>query len=197
MSSRSFAVFAVALLLAGCAAQVPPVQVTRFHLGQPLAAGEVAVESRDPTQTNSLEFRTWAEAVSAQLARRGFRLAPGVARSELVAVIDVVQGSREELAGGGSPVSIGIGGGSFGRSVGVGGGISFPIGKPRSRELLMTQLSVQLKRRSDGTVIWEGRARTEARAGTPYAEPAATARRLVDALFEDFPGESGKTVTVK
>jgi len=196
MPLRRLAVFTVALLLAGCAAQVPPVQVTRFHLGQPLARGDVAVEPRNPTEANSLEFRNWAEAVSAELARLGFRLAPGVARSELVAVIDVTRAFRSEM-GGGSPVSVGIGGGGFGGNVGIGGGVSFPIGKAKSRDLVMTELSVQLKRRSEGTVIWEGRARSEARAGTPYAEPSATVRRLAAALFDDFPGESGRTVTVK
>lgn len=196
MPLRRLAIFATALLLAGCAAQVPPVQVTRFHLGQPLARGEVAVEPRDPTQANSLEFRNWAEAVSAQLARLNYRLAPGIAKSELVAVVDVVHASRSDT-GGGSPISVGIGGGGFGGNVGVGGGISFPIGKPKSRELQSTELAVQMKRRSDGTVIWEGRARTEARSGTPYAEPTAVIRRLAAALFDDFPGESGKVVTVK
>lgn len=196
MQLRRLALFGTALMLAGCASQVPPVQVTRFHLGQPFARGDVAVEPRDPTQANSLEFRNWAEAVSAQLARLNFRLAPGVAKSELVAVVDVLYASRSDMDQG-SPVSVGIGGGSFGRSVGVGGGVSFPIGKPRSREIVGTELSVQLKRRSDGTVMWEGRARGEARSGTPAAEPSAMTRRLAAALFSDFPGESGKVVTVK
>ncbi|ARS28809.1 DUF4136 domain-containing protein [Sphingomonas sp. KC8] len=190
------AIFGSALALAGCAAQVPPVQVTRFHLGQPLAPGEVAVEPRDPTLAGSLEFRVQAGAVSAELARRNYRLAAGVSKSELVAVVDVMQRSRMD-GNGGSPVSVGIGGGSYGGGVGLGGGISFPIGKAKSREVVQTELSVQLKRRSDGTVIWEGRARSEVRGGTPEATSEAIVRRLAAALFEDFPGESGRTVTVK
>ena len=190
------AIFGSALALAGCAAQVPPVQVTRFHLNQPLAPGEVAVEPRNPTLAGSLEFRVQAEAVSAELARRNFRLAPGVSRSELVAVVDLMQRSRMDTNGQ-SPVSVGIGGGSYGGGVGLGGGISFPIGKPRSREVVQSELSVQLKRRSEGTVIWEGRARSEVRGGTPEASPEAIVRRLAAAMFKDFPGESGRTVTVK
>lgn len=191
------AIFGSALALAGCAAQVPPVQVTRFHLNQPLAPGEVAVEPRNPTLAGSLEFRVQAEAVSAELARRNFRLAPGVSRSDLVAVVDLMERSRMDASGSGSAVSVGLGGGSYGRGVGLGGGISFPIGKPRSREVLQSELSVQLKRRSDGTVIWEGRARSEVRGGTPEASPEAIVRRLAAAMFKDFPGESGRTVTVK
>lgn len=182
--------------LAGCATPVPPSQVTRFHLGQPIARGEVAVEPLDPAARGSLEFRDYADAVSAELARAGFRLAPGLAKSELVAVIDVIRGSREGMPQR-SPISIGIGGGSFGGGIGVGGGVSFPIGKPRSNELVLTELAVQLKRRSDGAVVWEGRARSEARAGTPYADPGMMVRKLAAALFAGFPGESGRTITVK
>lgn len=196
MSFRRVAFLGCSLALAGCAAQVPQTQVTRFHLGQPIAPGDVAIEPRDPAAINSLEFKTYADVVGAELARIGFRLAPGVARSELVALVDVMRGSREDIAAR-SPFSIGIGGGTFGRNVGVGGGVTFPVGKPRSREVVMTELAVQLKRRSEGTVIWEGRARTEARGDTPYADPDAAVRKLAAALFTGFPGESGRTITVK
>lgn len=193
--SRIAPVLAIAFL-AGCATSTPPAQVTRFHLGQPIAPGEITVEPRDPTLANSLEFREQAGAVSAELARLGFRLAPGVSRAELVAVVELVRGTRADLSAR-SPVSVGIGGGSFGGGVGLGGGISFPIGKAQSRDVVLSELSVQLKRRSEGTVVWEGRARSEARAGSPGADPTTTARRLARALFDDFPGESGRTVNVK
>ena len=185
-----------ALALAGCAAQAPETRVTRFHLGQPIARGEIVVEPRDPAMAKALEFQTYASAVAEELARVGFRLAPGLAKSELVAVVDVARGTRAMLEES-SPFSIGLGGGTFGRHVGVGGGVSFPIGKGKTRELIGTELRVQIKRRSDGTVIWEGRAMNEARSDTPYAEPAAAIRRLAAALFQDFPGESGRTITVK
>lgn len=190
------ALLATAIALAGCAAQTPPTQVTRFHLGQPIARADVAVEPRDPAAANSLEFRNYADAVAGELGRAGFRVVPRLTRSELVAVVDVMRGTREGFARS-SPVSVGIGGGTFGNHVGVGGGLSFPIGKRRSNEAVLTELSVQLKRRSEGTVVWEGRARTEARAGTPYADPDASVRKLAAALFAGFPGESGRTITVK
>ena len=64
------AIVATAIALAGCAAQTPPVQVTRFHLGQPIAPGEVAVEPRNPVAANSLEFQTYANAAAALPANR-------------------------------------------------------------------------------------------------------------------------------
>ena len=185
-----------ALALAGCAAQAPETRVTRFHLGQPIARGEIAVEPRDPAAAKDLEYQTYARAVAGELARQGFTLAPGVAKSELVAVVDASRGTRAMYQER-SPFSVGIGGGSFGGNVGVGGGVSFPIGKGKTREIIGTELAVQIKRRSDGTVIWEGRAMSEARSGTPYAEPAAAAAKLASALFQGFPGESGRTITVR
>lgn len=202
MTARFFqaAMIASAFALAGCATQSPPTQVTRFHLGQPIAPAEVAVEPRDPTAKQSLEFQNYASAIGAELSRNGFRTAPNLAASELVAVLDITRGTREGLDRP-SPFSIGLGGATFGGGrgggIGVGGGLSFPIGKRRSGDLTLTEIAVQLKRRSDGTVIWEGRARTAARAGTDQASVANAATKLAAALFQGFPGESGRTIEVK
>jgi hypothetical protein len=53
-------------------------------------------------------------------------------------------------------------------------------------------LSVRIKRRSDGTLFWEGRAMDPG--GTAGADAGA---RLASALFRDFPGESGRTIRVR
>lgn len=185
-----------ALTLAGCAAQMPETRVTRFHLGQPIAPGQVAVEPRDPTLSKDLEFRSYAQAIQTELAKKGFTAAPDLTRSELVAVTQVNR-NWQPVGAPRAPLTIGLGGGSFGGGVGVGGGVSFPVGKPRQRMDVVTELSVQLKRRSEGTVIWEGRAQTAARDGTPYAAPQAAVAKLAEALFRDFPGPSGQTITVK
>ncbi|QTH20039.1 DUF4136 domain-containing protein [Rhizorhabdus wittichii] len=191
-----------ALALAGCAAQMPETRVTRFHLGQPIAKGEVTVEPRDPTLSKDLEFQAYARIVRTELDRLGFRIAPDLTKSELVAVTEVRRSWRPTGQARGSSLSIGLGGGSGGgwhggTSVGVGGAVSFPIGKPKERMDVQTQLSIQLKRRSEGTVIWEGRAESVARDGTPQANAEATVARLAAALFRDFPGRSGETITVK
>ena len=55
----------------------------------------------------------------------------------------------------------------------------------------------QLRRRSDDSVVWEGRAQTESVGQAPETQPGYTARRLASALFRGFPGESGITITVK
>lgn len=185
-----------ALILAGCAAQTPQTRLTRFHLDQPIAPGEVVVEPRDPTLAKDLEFQSYASIVQGELTRLGFGTARDLTKSELVAVTDVRRYSQP-VGQARSPLSIGLGGGSFGGGVGVGGGVSFPVGKPRQNYEDITELSVQLKRRSEGTVIWEGRAQTGARSGTAAAAPEAQVRTLATALFRDFPGKSGETITVK
>ena len=78
--------------------------------------------------------------------------------------------------------------------MGVGVGINLS-GKPK--DIVTTELHVQLRRRADSTMIWEGRALTEAREGTPAAQPGLAAQKLSAALIEGYPGESGRTITVK
>ena len=186
--------------LAGCATSdrggtVRPPEVTRFHLGQPVARGQIAVEAFDAADANSIEFRSYADAVARNLSALGWTVVNN-AQSEQVALIDVQQGSREMLASR-PPVSIGIGGGTGGWGSGIGGGISFGLGGGGGRDLIGTMLEVRIKRRSDGTVFWEGRATMEARAGSPEAERTVAVERLAGALFQDFPGESGRTIRAR
>ncbi len=183
-----------ALALAACASGPPPAEVTRFHLNQPLSRGVITVEPLPGQDQNSLEFNTYASAVGAELARVGFNYQPDLKGSELVAVTGVDRGIRPGITGERSPVSIGIGGGTFGRNVGIGLGTSFGVGKKRSNDIESTLLSVQIKRRSDSSVIWEGRAQMEDRGNR--LSPDDAVGRLARALFQDFPGESGRTVSV-
>ena len=200
------ALLGTALALAGCAAQMPEARVTRFHLGQPIAPGQVAVEPRDPTLAKDLEFQSYAGVVQSELSRLGFTAAPDLTKSEIVAIVDVQRSWRPTGRTSGSSFSIGLGGatgggGGWGRgggtSVGLGGAVSFPVGKQRERMDVLTQLSVQLKRRSEATVIWEGRAESVAHDNTPQANPQAAVQKLAAALFRDFPGVSGQTISVK
>ena len=181
------------LALAGCAT-APGVQVTRFHLNQPLAPGQISIEPMMAADRGSPEFRTYADIVGAELARVGFTETPGLARSEQVAVVQVDRGFFDGPPR--SSFSIGIGGGSYGWHGGAGGGVGTTFaGKPT--QYVSTRLIVQIKRRSDGTTIWEGRAETSARFGQPEAQPPAAVQHLASAMFEGFPGVSGRTITVK
>ncbi|HEU4969430.1 DUF4136 domain-containing protein [Sphingomonas sp.] len=185
-----FFLLASLLALGACATPSPPVEVTRFHLGEVNERGTVAIEP-EPGARPGMEFDIYANAVANELNRLGFAQVDGVGQSLYVAVVDVRTAARERV-GGGSPVSVGIGGSTGGWHSGVGGGISFGLGGRRGGLWVGAELSVQLKRRSDQTVVWEGRARGEA----PERDSAALAGRLANALFRDFPGQSGRTISV-
>lgn len=170
--------------------------VTRFHLNQPIARGEIAVQPIDLADANSLEFRTYADAVARELTRLGWTVVPAATRTEQVALVNVEQGSR--FAGPrSSPVRIGIGGATGDWDSSVGGGVSFGVGGKGGSEVIGTRLEVRIMRPSDTTVFWEGRAQTEARAGTPDADRRIAVERLAEALFLDFPGESGRTIRLR
>lgn len=191
------AAIAAAALLASCAGTASQrADVTRFHLGQPVARSSVFVTPANPADASSLEFRTYAGAVTEELRQAGFTPAPALAQAEIVAVLGARQTTREALSDG-SGLSIGIGGGTFGRNVGLGGSLSIPVGKRKPNEIAVSMIELQMKRRSDNSVIWEGRAMTEARAGSQAAALGTVVPSLADALLRDFPGPSGQTVRVK
>lgn len=183
-----------AILLAGCASSIPPVQVTRFHTNPQLVAGSAMIEPLGNSDSQGLEFRAYAAAVVRELTALGVTESRGTG-TPYVVTVGVNRTTREELAGG-SPVTVGIGGGSFGRRSGVSLGTSFGLGGNRAREIIVTQMSVQIRRRADNLVLWEGRAETESPSRAPAAQPSLAADKLATALFKGFPGESGRTVRV-
>ena len=191
MIMRAF-LLTTALALGGCAASIPPVQVTRFHLGSEIARAPVT----PVVVENSLERAAYDAAVARELARLGF--AAGGADARYTFSSEVTRDSRA-AAPKRSPVSIGIGGGTGGTGGyggGVGAGISFGLGGNKSNEVVLTRLSVQGRERGGKGVVWEGRAETEAPSNAPASQPGLAADKLATALFKDFPGESGRTITV-
>lgn len=186
-------------LLGGCATAVSPVEVTRFHAPDPVArSGGFLIESMVPQVSDSIEFRTYAAAVSQEMQRIGFTDEAGkqtLVPSEYVVRVDAQRSVQSPLVNR-SPVSVGVGGstGSYGSGVGLGIGIDLS-GKPKN--IVTTSLSVQIRKRADNSTIWEGRAMTQAKEGTPAAQPGLAAAKLASALYSGYPGKSGETITVK
>lgn len=205
MTARRLAPVAVAIAatiaLAGCetGGGLPPTQVVRYHLDQPFQRGTVSVQALTPEAGGSLSFQPYAAAVQAQLNGLGYTPAGGAGvLSEFVALIELNQ--RQDVGPPRrSPVSIGLGAGGYSGGyrggTAVGGGVSFPVGGGRGgRPVLVTELSVTIKRRVDQSAVWEGHARGVVDARAPAEARAA---RLVAALFTGFPGESGRTIEVR
>ena len=180
----------LAAALAACASgggkERPPaggVDVARFHLGEPVARAQIAVEPFDKADANRPEYPAYAAAVGRQLSRLGWTVVPTATQSEQIALIDLEQGSRESIAAlSAARIGRGIAGGS-------------PEGT--SANVTATLLEVAIRRRSDGTVFWEGRAVDEAPTNSAQAARTAAVERLATALFRDFPGESGRTIRVR
>jgi len=193
MIIRTSALAALALVAACTTPSQRGTEVTRFHLGQIIPAQAINMEPADPEQENSLEFRRYEIVVAQQLESIGFTQA-ALEEAEMIAVVHVERSTREEAARR-SPFSIGIGGGTSGRRSGIGLGTSFGIGGSRGGEVIVTQLSVALKRRSEGTIMWEGTATRITQPGTE--NPVTVVETLASALFQGFPGESGRTITVE
>lgn len=186
---------ALSLSLAGCAVPMGPVEVTRFHVPDtaPLGKGGIAVEPAAGMDGNSLEWRSYQMAVQRKLTLLGYTDASGT-QSPQVAELRLARRTIEPAAGG-SPVSIGVGGstGSYGSGLGVGLGINL---SPKASRQVETLLAVTIRDRASKAPLWEGRALYTVRATSPLADTALAAPKLADALFKDFPGQSGETIQV-
>lgn len=185
------------IALAACAAPTGPVEVTRFHAPEKMALlgnGSIAVEAAPGMDADSLELASYRAAVARELTRIGYAEMPTGEGSQVAEVRIRRMTFQPEASRG--PVSVGVGGstGSYGSGVGVGLGIDLS-GKPK--EQVMTELAVVIRQRLTGEPLWEGRAQFAVKAGTPLAETQLAAARLAEALFVDFPGESGETFEVK
>lgn len=149
------------------------IDVTRTHLGTQIARAQIAVEPVNAADANNPDWAAFSNAVERQLARHGYTIAANRPASEQIARVTVTQGSRAALTTG-WPAGLGAG--------------------SREANAVATLLDVRIQRRSDGSVFWQGRAVAEMPASTPRAQ---VVEQLAEALFRDFPGESGRTIRVR
>jgi len=193
-------VLALALLAGGCVSPAGPVEAVRFvspDRAAELGRGPIRVIAGEGMDSAALEYRSYATAVERELERIGYQVLPVGARDATgvqTATVRIERSVLSPVADDRNPVSVGVGGGTggFGSGVGVGIGINLG-GRPKDR--IATQMFANI-RASDGTVLWEGRASVEAKAGSPMAETQLNAAKLAQGLFTRFPGESGATISV-
>lgn len=187
-----------ALLATACSTTTAsyPVEVTRYRADN-VGRGTIALVPADARDTGSLEFRAYADAVGDALSKQGYTVVAPAGDATYIALIEVRADQRQVRTR--SPFSIGLGGGSYsggyGGGVGVGGGVSIPIGS-RTKTQVATTLSVKINTR-DGMGVWEGRAQSQEVRNPGTGITAISAARVANALFTGFPGESGRTISVK
>ena len=186
------------LALAGCTQTVvSPVSVTRFVGAQTaqLGQGTIAVRAAPGEPSGTLEFSQWEHAVAVELGELGYTLVPGNGAASQVAEVRIERFTDEPGARRG-PVNVGVGGstGSYGSGVGVGVGLDLS-GPPPA--VTGNQLGVTIRDNATGQALWEGRAEFSASTNSDYASAQAAARKMADALFAGFPGQSGETIEVR
>ncbi|MEK6541298.1 MAG: hypothetical protein AABZ45_04155 [Pseudomonadota bacterium] len=201
---RAFIVpaIAIAALLSGCVTPLPPASATRFHRidGQvTMPAGIYEIAQPTGLDLSARPDPSYAAAVASQLDRLGHRTIL-IAAGQADYRVDVrVERSERAAPLANSPVSVGVGAGtgSYGSGLGVGVGINLAsLLGGGNRDVLATRLLVRITRRGEAQALWEGRAETFARTGTPAAGAGLNAQKLAEALFAGFPGRSGETITV-
>ncbi len=190
------AIIAFALAAPATSAMATPVKITRFHLGTPITPAAISVQGGTGSDPQSLEQQQFANAVAAELNRLGFTPEAADAPAPLLVTVTFSRQEENQTAAR-PPISIGLGGGSFGGALGGGASVGFGVGKRATRTIYTTTLFVQLRQRSDGAALWEGRAVMTGNAKAKDAQPGVMSQKMAQALFRGFPGESGRTITVK
>ena len=188
-----FAAVALSLTVSACVVPTGPVEVTRFNrVADGYIYGDGSYIATPAKAGDALSLSPYLAAVAREMQQIGY--SEKLDNSDVIAEVSV--SARKIEAPQRSPVSVGVGGstGSYGSGVGV--GLGFDLGSLGNKERVQTALSVRLLRRSDNLVIWEGRAEQSAGATSPAGQPGIAASKLASALFQDFPGKSGETVTV-
>lgn len=180
------------LALSACMIPTGPVEVTRFNrIAEGIVYGSGSFNVA-PIGGDSLALSPYLAAVQREMERAGYSKA--LEGSDVVAEVSV---QRVQFIGNErNPVSVGVGGstGSYGSGLGVGVGVNLnALGDQRGIE---TSLNVRILRTADNLVIWEGRAVQRGALNSPSAQPGIASSKLAEALFKDFPGKNGETVTV-
>ncbi|UAB78212.1 DUF4136 domain-containing protein [Erythrobacter sp. SCSIO 43205] len=200
-TAKAVPALVLGLCLSACTgtAYSGPVEVTRFvgELSAPAAQngerGEIAI-TFPREMKNERARNAFYNAVAAELSALGYTV---IAQDQMGVQTARVETSRNELAPASSrgPVNVGVGGstGSYGSGLGLGIGIN--LGGNTAKPNALTKLSVRISDRH-GNSLWEGRAQQAVSINSPYAEIEASAAALAKALFKDFPGGNGETISI-
>ena len=211
--------------LAACATPFNA-DVKRFSSAMPAPSGQTfAVVAEDPRDSGGLEFSQYADLVAAQMSRLGYvRTDPSQAAMivRLNSGVDVGRDRVRSTGFGGDPFfspwygsRFGYGGG-FGGGYGRGGFGRSSFYSPYYRRGLWgygwqdpfffgsgyddidvvtvytSEVDLTIERKADGQRLFEGKAEAASRSNRlGYLVP-----NLVEAMFTDFPGNSGETLRI-
>ncbi len=211
---RTLKLVSVPIVLASLAACATPFRadVTRFESQLPAPQGETfAIVADDPALAGGLEFSQYADLVRAQMSRLGYTQAASPEAASLLVRFDYgVDNGRERVrtTGFSDPFydpwygygRLGYGRLGYGprsRFYGSRWGFGFYdpwFGGPdvRSYTVYTSGIDMKIDRTATGERLFEGKAQALSTSDRlQYLVP-----NLVEAMFTDFPGNSGETVRI-
>ena len=204
---RKLKLASVPLLIVGLAACTSPFRadVSRFQTQLPAPQGQsFYVVADDPALAGGLEFAQYADLVDAQMRQLGYTEASSPETASLLVRFDYgVDKGRERVRSTGfrdpfySPWYGGYRGGYYGPRYGRGWGYGFYDpwfgGQDVTSYTVYTSgIEMKIDRTSSGERLFEGKAEALSTSNRlQYLVP-----NLVEAMFTDFPGNSGETVRI-
>ena len=204
---RKLKLASVPLLLVGLAACASPFRadVSRFQTQLPAPQGQsFYVVADDPALAGGLEFAQYADLVEAQMRQLGYTEAASPESANLLVRFDYgVDKGRERVRSTGfrdpfySPWYGGYRGGYYGPRYGRGWGYGFYDpwfgGQDVTSYTVYTSgIEMKIDRTAGGERLFEGKAEALSTSNRlQYLVP-----NLVEAMFTDFPGNSGETVRI-
>lgn len=180
--------------------------VSRFQTQLPAPQGQTfAVVADDPALAGGLEFAQYARLVEAQMAKLGYQPAATVDSATMLVRFDYgVDKGRERIRSTPGPdpfwspwygySRFGYYGRPYGRHGMWGYGWYDPWfdGGYESYTVYTSGIELKIDRRADGVRLFEGKAEAASTSNRlPYLVP-----NLVEAMFTNFPGNSGETVRI-
>lgn len=202
MRMRMVAVVGLAATVSACAPSFTA-QVARFQVLPPPAAQSFTIQPLDPAKVGSIEFATFAGFVRQGMLAHGFVEAPDPATATFVAKFDYGVGPGRTMVEStpgwgpawGSAWGPGYGWGRYGGWGGWGGWGGGAWGAPQvySVTTYAAWSELHIDRAVDKTSLFEGRAQTNSSSNAL----TSLVPNLVRAMFTNFPGVSGETVTIR
>ncbi len=194
----------LALLALGACATGLPTQVSRFQAMPAPSGHSFIIEAADAANRGGLEFSQYASLVRQHLIAEGYREAASRADATLIVNLDYgVDDGRQQVVVRPDPFYPSFGRPYFSR-FGYRGYRRSPFywgwhdpfwgGGDRidSYTIYQSYVDLDIRRASDGQAVFEGLAQARSRSN----QLQALVPNLVEALFTNFPGNSGETVRI-
>jgi len=191
---------AVALGLSACAPSFQA-DVSRFQAQLPAPQGQTfAVVPEDPALAGGLEFALYADLVADEMTKLGYKEAQTPETANLLVRFDYdVDNGRERVRSTGIAADPFFGPWGGYRVRGFRRGYAFGFYDPwlagpevRSYTIYTSDIEMKIDNTATGERLFEGEAQAVSRSNRLQA----LVPNLVDAMFTDFPGNSGETLRI-